>query len=205
MKSIYCGEERFSPSKLVCVGRNYLAHIEELGNAIPTEMVLFNKPNSAITQTLFAMHNEQRLHYEVEIAFLIKNSALFGVGLALDLTKRELQSHLKSQGLPWERAKAFDGSALLSRFIPLEALTLESLQVELFINCVRVQCGDVTQMIYSPHTILHEVQCYTHLIDGDVLLTGTPKGVGEVQVGDVFLARLKSGDKTLIETEWLAQ
>lgn len=127
------------------------------------------------------------------------------VGLGLDLTKRELQSKLKNKGLPWERAKAFDGSAVFSRFISLNGIVIESLEIELFINCVRVQKGAVTQMMYPPQTILEELRTYTTLNDGDIVMTGTPQGVGEVHTGDVFLGRLKAEGKTLIEIEWLAQ
>lgn len=204
MYSVKLGEESISPSKVLCIGRNYLEHIHELDNAIPDEMVVFNKPSTAVTTVLNAFHQE-RLHYEAEICFLIKDGKYQAVGLGLDLTKRALQSQLKSKGLPWERAKAFNGSAVFSRFIPVAGLDIESLEIELFINCVRVQKGDVSQMIYSPRVILNELKSYTTLCDGDIVMTGTPKGVGEVHSGDVFLARLKSNDTILIEIEWVAQ
>ncbi len=127
------------------------------------------------------------------------------VGLGLDLTKRELQSYLKGKGLPWERAKAFDGSAVLSRFVQLDGVDLSDLHLELFINCVRVQKGHVSQMLYPPQTILEELSSYTTLLDGDVVMTGTPKGVGEVHQGDLFLGRLKCGEQTLVEIEWVAK
>lgn len=111
---------------------------------------------------------------------------------------------MKAKGLPWERAKAFDGSAVLSRFVPITNLDLADLNLELFINCVRVQKGHVEQMLYSPQTILEELSSYTTLLDGDVVMTGTPKGVGEVHQGDIFLGRLKCGETTLIEIEWVA-
>lgn len=113
--------------------------------------------------------------------------------------------NLKSKGLPWERAKAFNGSAIFSRFIPIDNLNIDALQIELFINSMRVQCGSVSQMIYSPETILNDLKSYTQLCDGDVVMTGTPQGVGEIHMGDIFLARLKLDGKTLIETEWVAR
>lgn len=204
MYSIKLDEEWVYPTKVVCVGRNYLEHIHELNNAIPEQMVVFNKPSTSITSTLRATHQEP-LHYEGEICFVVKDNQFHGVGLGLDLTKRGLQSKLKEKGLPWERAKAFDGSAVFSRFIPLDGLDIQRLEIELFINCVRVQKGDVTQMIYPPHVILQELQSYTTLQDGDVIMTGTPQGVGEVHQGDVFLARLKYDEETLIEIEWVAE
>ncbi|KOE80639.1 fumarylacetoacetate hydrolase family protein [Vibrio aestuarianus] len=204
MYSVRLGDQRISPSKVLCIGRNYVEHIRELNNAIPEQMVVFNKPNTSITTTLTSFHQES-LHYETEICFLVENGKYSAVGLGLDLTKRELQSKLKAKGLPWERAKAFDGSAVFSRFVPLDGIDINSLQLELFINCVRVQCGGVNQMLYSPSTILEELKSYTSLRDGDVIMTGTPQGVGEVHRGDVFLGRLKSAQETLIEIEWLAE
>jgi len=204
MNTVRLEEQTICPSKVLCVGRNYVEHIKELNNAIPEQMVVFNKPNSSVATTLHAFHQET-LHYETEICFLIKDGQYSAVGLGLDLTKRGLQSTLKKQGLPWERAKAFDGSAVFSRFIPLEGIKISELNLELFINCVRVQCGGVEQMMYKPDVILEELKSYTTLVDGDIVMTGTPQGVGEVHRGDVFLGRLKCGDNTLIEIEWLAE
>lgn len=203
MTSIKLGSSEITPSKIVCIGRNYIEHIHELGNAVPEQMVVFNKPASAIASTLSSFHQEP-LHYEAEICFVVTNGEYSHVGLGLDLTKRGLQSSLKGKGLPWERAKAFDGSAVLSRFMPLDGIEVNALSIELYINCVRVQKGAVTQMIYSPQTILQELGSYTTLYDGDVVMTGTPQGVGEVHSGDRFLARLKTDDTTLMEIEWIA-
>ncbi|MGC9423544.1 fumarylacetoacetate hydrolase family protein [Vibrio sp.] len=192
------------PSKVLCVGRNYADHIKELNNPFPEQMVVFNKPNSSITSTLRAFHQEA-LHYETEICFLVENGLYTAVGLGLDLTKRTLQSQLKQKQLPWERAKAFDGSAVLSRFIPLPGVNISDLQLELFINSVRVQGGGVAQMIYKPEAILAELKTYTSVCDNDIVMTGTPQGVGEVHQGDRFLGRLKCADQVLIEVEWLAE
>ncbi|KGY13091.1 2-keto-4-pentenoate hydratase [Vibrio tubiashii] len=204
MSSVKLGDSLVEPTKILCVGRNYLEHIQELNNSIPEQMVVFSKPPTSISTQLASYHQE-RLHYESEICFIVQNGQLAAVGVGLDLTKRDMQSRLKEQGLPWERAKAFDGSAVFSRFIPLDGLKIDELAIELFINCVRVQKGCVKQMMYSPQVILDELKTYTTLCDGDVIMTGTPQGVGEVHADDVFLARLKSDDKTLIEIEWVAQ
>ena len=204
MNSVRFGEKLITPSKLLCIGRNYVAHINELNNAIPEQMVVFNKPNSCITSTLSSFHQE-RLHYEVEICFLIEKEQLSAVAIGFDLTKRDLQSELKNKGLPWERAKAFDGSAVFSRFIPLDGIDINQLQIELLINSMRVQCDQVSQMIYSPETILADLKSYTQLYDGDVIMSGTPQGVGEIHMGDIFLSRLKLDGKTLIEAEWVAR
>ena len=138
MNSVKLGSNPIQPTKILCIGRNYHDHIKELNNPVPDEMVVFNKPPSSIGSQLCSYHGET-IHYESEICFLVKDGQYCAVGFGLDLTKRELQSKLKSKGLPWERAKAFDGSAVFSRFLPIEGVDIESLQVELFINCVRVQ------------------------------------------------------------------
>lgn len=204
MNSVRVDERLVCPSKVVCVGRNYVEHVKELNNVIPDQMVVFNKPNSSISSTLHAFHQEP-LHYETEICFVVENGRFSAVGLGLDLTKRELQSQLKGKQLPWERAKAFDGSAVLSRFISLQGLDIGQLSLELYINCVRVQCGGVSQMMFKPDVILDDLQSYTTLADGDIVMTGTPSGVGVVHKDDLFLARLKCADTTLMEIEWVAE
>ncbi|EJK2114433.1 2-keto-4-pentenoate hydratase [Vibrio navarrensis] len=203
MHPIYLGNKKLQPSKVLCVGRNYVEHIKELDNALPEQMVLFHKPATSVTPSLSSFHQEP-LHYEAEICFVVEDGQYTGVGIGLDLTKREMQSYLKGKGLPWERAKAFDGSAVMSRFVSLAGLDVGDLNLELFINCVRVQKGHVNQMLYSPQAILAELKGYVTLQDGDIVMTGTPQGVGVVHKGDVFLGRLKCGEHTLIEIEWLA-
>ncbi len=198
MKAVFVGDDSFFPSKILCVGRNYVEHINELGNEIPEDMVVFNKPNSSIASELYS-HLDEPLHYEAEICFLIRNQQLYAVGFGLDLTKRGLQSKLKQKGLPWERAKAFDNSAKFSRFIPLENMDVGELEVELFINSMRMQLGGTKQMLYKPETILQELASYTELQDGDIVMTGTPQGVGEIVSGDRFLGRVKYQAKPLLK------
>ncbi|MCE0494945.1 fumarylacetoacetate hydrolase family protein [Vibrio salinus] len=204
MKQIKVDGKFVTPSKIVCVGRNYVEHIRELNNVIPEQMVLFHKPNCSVTNVLLSFRQEP-LHYETEICLVIEGGQFRYAGIGLDLTKRELQSSLKEKGLPWERAKSFAGSAVFSRFISLQNIALDTLNLELYINCTRIQCGHVNQMIYSPPVILDEINSYCDLEDGDVVMTGTPKGVGVVHRGDVFLARLKSEETILLEAEWIAQ
>ena len=112
MKTIQLNNKAITPSKIVCIGRNYVEHIKELDNETPSEPVIFCKPNSAISDEIDLDKNDE-IHYEGEICFVVMNNQLAGVGFGLDLTKREVQSKLKTKGLPWERAKAFDGSAVL--------------------------------------------------------------------------------------------
>ncbi len=192
-----------TPSKVVCIGRNYVAHIEELGNEIPDEMVVFNKPNSAIGTALHAYLDEP-IHYEAELAFMIKGGALCAVGFGLDLTKRTLQSKLKEKGLPWERAKAFDGAALFSEFVTLPA-DEETLSLRLTVNGELRQEGGVTLMMYRPQTILQELAKFTTLADGDIIMTGTPKGVGVVNAGERFEGTVLAGTEKLVTATWAAE
>lgn len=201
MHSIKLVSEKLIPSKVVCVGRNYTAHIAELNNETPDQMVLFNKPNSAITNTLFADHNGDTLHYETELCFVVKNKKFVGVGLGLDLTKRTVQSKLKNKGLPWERAKAFDGSVILSDFVALTD-AMKHFTFELKISNKVVQQGDTHFMLHNPDVILQEISEFMNLEDGDVVMTGTPSGVGEVTPKSIFAVALYANDECLLKQQW---
>jgi 2-keto-4-pentenoate hydratase/2-oxohepta-3-ene-1,7-dioic acid hydratase in catechol pathway len=202
MQKVVVGARTVTPSKIVCVGRNYVDHIRELGNDIPDEMVVFFKPNSAITSVLYSTRQET-LHYETEICFVIERGEFSAVGCGLDLTKRDLQSRLKSKGLPWERAKAFDGAALFSPFVSLPDYQRE-IGVELIVNGNRRQHGSTTHMMYSPQTILAELKTFLTFEDGDIIMTGTPAGVGPVVAGESYEARILDGDKVLSSCIWQA-
>ena len=204
MHKLRLESESFIPSKIVCIGRNYLEHIRELGNETPDAMVIFNKPNSAISTKLYAARDEP-LHYEGEICFMVRNAGLHAIGFGLDLTQRELQSKLKASGLPWERAKAFDGAACFSDFVPLGDTELASLSLQLEINGELRQDGGYDLMMHKPAQILTEIQQFMTLEDGDIIMTGTPKGVGQVQAGDRFVGRINSGEQLLVSHEWLAE
>jgi 2-keto-4-pentenoate hydratase/2-oxohepta-3-ene-1,7-dioic acid hydratase in catechol pathway len=200
---------KLTPSKVVCVGRNYAKHIAELNNVNTGDMVVFFKPNSSITHTLYAFHQEP-LHYEAELCFIVDNGELSGVGFGLDLTKRVLQSELKAKGLPWERAKSFDHSAVLSEFLSLPTdMDIAGLSLELWVNDELRQKGGVADMLFSPQLVLDDVKTFLTIEDGDVLMTGTPEGVGVIQTGDQFVGRVfyekDHGRELLLETSWLAQ
>jgi 2-keto-4-pentenoate hydratase/2-oxohepta-3-ene-1,7-dioic acid hydratase in catechol pathway len=203
MQAVVVAGKRRYPSKIVCVGRNYTAHIRELGNAVPEAMVVFNKPNSAITGILRAAAGGHSLHYESELAFLVEGTKLAAVGFGLDLTKRTLQTTLKDKGLPWERAKAFDGAALFSDFVPMEN-HIRDLSLQLFVDGQLRQAGGVDAMIYSPEAILEELASFTTLEDDDLIMTGTPAGVGAVEAGQRFHGVVLQGTTTLVEAHWLA-
>lgn len=191
------------PSKIVCVGRNYVAHIRELANEIPDSMVVFIKPNSAISNELRSRAGGEILHYEGELAFTVENGRLGAVGFGLDLTRRALQSELKQKGLPWERAKAFDGAALFSAFVALPAET-GRLSLRLYVDGELRQAGGVELMLYRPDAIVTELSAFTTLEDGDIIMTGTPAGVGEVRPGQVFEGQVLLGEALLVSTSWVA-
>jgi len=206
-----------SCSKIVCVGRNYADHIAELQSPTPSQPVLFLKPPSALVdanQDIDATKHQHLgvMHHELEIALLIgtqlkadsKNptSAICGIGLGIDLTLRGLQSALKGEGLPWERAKAFDGSCSLSPFIPFSSnaendslsrnLDLDDLTITLHLNGRLQQQGNSSMMLNSiPELLANIIEVFT-LEPGDVVLTGTPAGVGPLTEGDSLSAQLNN-------------
>lgn len=183
--------------KIVCVGRNYLAHIHELGNEIPDQPVLFMKPETAAVHFAepFSLPSGE-VHFETELAILIGQTltsaspeqcraAVTGVGLALDLTRRDLQNELKQKGLPWEVAKAFDGACPLTPFMPVsEHDDLTDLTFKMWLNGTLTQEGHARMMRHSVVTLLSYISTHFTLKPGDVVLTGTPAGVGRLNVGD---------------------
>ncbi len=204
MKALRLDSETFQPSKIVCIGRNYLEHIRELGNETPDAMVIFCKPNSAISAQLRARQDDEALHYEGEICFVLRGGALHGVGFGLDLTRRELQSGLKQKGLPWERAKAFDGAACFSDFVTLGTRDIESLSLQLEVDGELRQDGGYQLMLHKPADILAEIETFMSLEDGDIIMTGTPSGVGAVRAGERFCGRILAAGEVLVEHEWIA-
>jgi 2-keto-4-pentenoate hydratase/2-oxohepta-3-ene-1,7-dioic acid hydratase in catechol pathway len=201
MRQVPFADTLITPSKVVCIGRNYVAHIKELGNEVPDEMVVFCKPNSAIGRELRAEHDGEALHYEGEIALLVSGGRIAGAGFGLDLTKRRLQSRLKEQGLPWERAKAFDGAALFSPFQPLSG-DAAGLALELDVDGEARQRGDASLMLYPPAVILAELRRFMSLEDGDIIMTGTPAGVGKLHPGERFHGRVLQRGDLLVQQEW---
>lgn len=199
MNIIHYNDSPCIPSKVVCIGRNYVEHIHELNNEIPSSMVVFNKPNSAITNSLRFISPDTR--FEGEICFLIMKEKIVGVGFGLDLTKAELQNHLKSKGLPWERAKGFNGSAVLGNFVSFDG-ALESLRMTLYINGVLKQEATYELMIYKPLEMVQEIKSFMRFEDGDIIMSGTPKGVNTYKTGDEFIGRIYSDTKLLVESRW---
>ncbi len=191
--------------KIVCVGRNYAEHIAELNNPTPEEPLLFIKPatSAAIMQEPLLLPQELgEVHYETEIALLIGKklskaepevalAAVAGVGLALDLTLRDLQTQLKSLGHPWERAKAWDGACPLSDFVPVKEIKdWQELELSLKINGLEKQRGKAKQMLTPIAELLSHISQTFTLQPGDVVITGTPAGVGKLAQGDQLALEL---------------
>lgn len=185
--------------KIICVGRNYADHAKELNNEVPTEPVIFLKPDSAILKDGKAFYLPDHLgeiHHELEVVLRIcKNgkhiqekfasSYYDQLGLGIDFTARDLQSRLKSKGLPWELAKGFDGSAVLGQFVPKESLgELQALQLRLDVDGSLRQQGNTRDLLFPFEKIIAFVSRYFTLRQGDLIFTGTPAGVAAVQPGN---------------------
>ena len=147
---------------------------------------------------------DEPLHYEGEICLLMQGGEVAGVGFGLDLTKRDTQAKLKTAGLPWERSKAFTGSVLFSEFAAAPK-DLSQLGVELVVNHAVRQKADANLMLYPPDVILKELNQFLVLEDFDIVMTGTPAGVGAIQTGERFCGRVFHGERELVSAEWLAQ
>ena len=191
-------------SKIVCVGKNYADHISEMNSATPKQPVLFIKPPTALCDAnapikISHLAHLGEMHHEIEIAVLIGDNLksnniadrIVGLGLGIDLTLRDIQSDLKEQGLPWERAKSFDLSCPISGFLPNQQDTrLDNLSLQIDVNGITKQASHSSLMLNSIPDLLHEIdECFT-LLPGDIVLTGTPAGVGPLSKGDTVSAKL---------------
>ncbi len=187
--------------KIICIGRNYTKHIEELQNERPSEPVVFLKPDTAIlpkNMPFFIPDFSDDIHHEVEILVRINRVGKHieprfahkyydEIGLGIDFTARELQAQLKEKGLPWEKAKAFDGSAVIGNFLPKNKFkTLNSINFELTNNGTSVQKGCTSNMLWQIDELIAYVSQYFTLKIGDIIFTGTPEGVAKVKTNDVL-------------------
>jgi 2-keto-4-pentenoate hydratase/2-oxohepta-3-ene-1,7-dioic acid hydratase in catechol pathway len=192
--------------KIICVGRNYAAHAAELKNEVPTEPVIFMKPDTALlkdNKPFFIPDFSNNVHYEAELVFKITrqgkhiepkfaNKYVTEITLGIDFTARDIQDELKKKSLPWERAKAFDNSAVIGKFKPMDSLQdKETIHFRLEKNGATVQNGDSSLMIFPVQQLISYVSRYFVLKTGDLLFTGTPEGVGKVEPGDVLTGYLE--------------
>ena len=186
--------------KIICIGRNYAKHIAELENERPESPVIFLKPDSAILpkkNPFFIPPFSDDVHYEVEVLIKINKVgkhiyAKFAhkyydeIGLGIDFTARDVQAKCKEKGLPWEKAKAFDGSAVIGEFYPKEQFDLEHLKFQLYKNNTLVQDGNTEAMLWNTDALIAYVSQYFTLKKGDIIFTGTPAGVGKVVENDML-------------------
>lgn len=200
--------------KIICIGRNYSEHAKELGNEIPDEPVIFMKPKSAILQAHTPFYYPEftnELHYECELVLRISKNGRYiqerhapnyynAITVGIDFTARDIQDHCKKNGLPWEKAKAFDNSAAVGKFIDLTPdFNRKNVDFKLLKNGEMVQNGNSSQMIFSFDRLIANISNYFSLNIGDLVFTGTPAGVGECVVGDELEAFI--GDKSLLSLE----
>lgn len=196
--------------KIICIGRNYTEHIEELKNERPSEPVVFIKPDSAVLpkeQDFYIPEFSNDVHYEVEVLVKIKRVGKHikeefagtyydEVGLGIDFTARDLQSKLKEKGLPWEKAKGFDGAAVIGQWMPKSSFkNLNDLNFKMEKNGEVVQNGNTSFMLWKIDEIIAYVSTFFMLKKGDIIFTGTPAGVGKVMPNDYLSGSLE--DKEL--------
>jgi len=187
--------------KIFCVGRNYVAHAKELGNEVPTEPVIFMKPKSALLQPNAPFYYPEftnELHYECEIVLRIGKNGKYiqekqankyynAITAGIDFTARDIQDELKKKGLPWEKAKAWDNSAVVGTWVEINPqLQKNNINFCLYKNKELVQNGNTNLMLFNFDQIVSNISNYFSLNIGDLIFTGTPAGVGECVVGDVL-------------------
>ncbi|MET1254292.1 fumarylacetoacetate hydrolase family protein [Aliikangiella maris] len=193
-------------SKIVCVGRNYIAHAKELNNPIPDSPILFIKPNSCLVNLPDGVKlpiTSSSCHHELEVAILVGQQMsntlpeqvadnIAGIGLGLDLTLREIQSELKAKGQPWEKAKSFDGACPVSPFIAYnkKQINLDKITFQLIKNGQVTQTGNTNDMLFKVTDLVATISQHFTLYPGDIVLTGTPAGVGELHSGDQLVVSL---------------
>lgn len=187
--------------KIICIGRNYSKHVQELDNEVPLEPIFFLKPDTAIPQKghpFFIPDFSTNIHYEVELVVRINRLGKHieerfaqkyysEIGLGIDFTARDVQEQLKAKGLPWEKAKGFDGSAMISKqFLKKEMIDLSNLNFSLHKNGQIVQQGNSKDMIFHIDKLIAYISTFLTLKIGDLIFTGTPAGVGQVKKGDIL-------------------
>ncbi|MBE9487512.1 MAG: fumarylacetoacetate hydrolase family protein [Chloroflexi bacterium] len=199
-------EKSYPVGKIVCLGRNYLEHIRELGNQVPDRAVIFCKPASSIIPdggTIEIPDYSNDCHHELELALLIGKSGkciseqdaldhVVGYGVALDLTLRDVQAEQRERGLPWEIAKGFDTSCPLSDFVAADQVdNPNNIRLTLTVNGEMRQEGTTAQMMRSVEQIIAEISKFYTLEEGDIILTGTPAGVSAIESGDQLVGKIE--------------
>jgi acylpyruvate hydrolase len=199
--------------KIICIGRNYSEHAKELNNEVPSEPVIFMKPKSALLlpeKPVYYPEFTDNLQYECELVVKINKNGKYiqerfarkyysDISVGIDFTARDLQQKLKEKGLPWEISKAFDASAAVGKFVPVGDKDIQRLNFELKLNDMTVQRGNTAEMLFSVNKIVEYASKFFTLNIGDLIFTGTPAGVGHVNVYDKLEGFL--GDEKLLEVD----
>lgn len=199
--------------KIICIGRNYVDHAKELNNPVPAEPVFFMKPDTALlkdNEPFYLPEFSNNIHHEIELVAKISKAGKHiqqefaknyyeQVTVGIDFTARDVQQQCKEKGLPWEKAKAFDGSAPVGKFIEVDSTQINGLAFHLEINGETKQQGNTSNMLFSVDAIIAYVSKFVTLKTGDLIFTGTPAGVGPVKIGDKLRAYL--GNQQLLEFE----
>jgi len=199
--------------KIICIGRNYVDHAKELNNPVPAEPVFFMKPDTALlkdNEPFYLPEFSNDIHHEIELVVKISKAGKHiqqefaknyyeQVTVGIDFTARDVQQQCKEKGLPWEKAKAFDGSAPVGKFIEVDTTQINGLAFHLEINGETKQQGNTSNMLFSVDAIIAYVSKFVTLKTGDLIFTGTPAGVGPVKIGDKLRAYL--GNQKLLEFE----
>ncbi|OLY93574.1 2-keto-4-pentenoate hydratase/2-oxohepta-3-ene-1,7-dioic acid hydratase (catechol pathway) [Cnuella takakiae] len=202
--------------KIFCVGRNYTEHAKELGNAVPEEPVIFMKPKSALLQPHTPFYYPEftnELHYECELVLRICKNGKYiqekfankyydAITVGIDFTARDIQAQLKEKGLPWEKAKSWDNSAAIGKWVPIaEIKNRKDIPFRLFKNKEQVQKGASSQMIFSFDFLVSYISQFFSINIGDLIFTGTPAGVGELVVGDEVEGYLEDAQLLALEVK----
>ncbi len=191
------------PNKVICAGFNYAEHIAEVTQKRSAPMAVFIKSNSAICHTFY--HFDEGYEFEGELSFIFAQQKPVGVAFGIDITNRKLQHELMANSLPWSLAKSFDHAAVFSRFVTLDNIDITSLRMEFYRNDVCIQHGGYDLMISKPEDIVKQISLKMRFQDGDILMTGTPKGTTNYEVGDVFIGKVYSGERLIIDHTWVVQ
>jgi 2-keto-4-pentenoate hydratase/2-oxohepta-3-ene-1,7-dioic acid hydratase in catechol pathway len=211
------GEQIFELGTIYCAGRNYVDHVNELGNEIPTDPIIFMKPSTTLRQGAYTAieypPDTEALDYEGELVLLLRGNGrnipafstadiIAGYAVGIDLTMRDLQSEAKEKGLPWTLSKGFDGAGQISHFVPFESCpSFDKLGFSLYVNGELRQRAFTNQMIFSPEMIVTFLSKRIGMKTGDILFTGTPAGTGRLSVGDKIFMQLHTTnpDEVLVD------
>jgi 2-keto-4-pentenoate hydratase/2-oxohepta-3-ene-1,7-dioic acid hydratase in catechol pathway len=191
--------------KIICVGRNYVDHAKELNNPVPESPVIFLKPQTALlsgNKPFYHPDFSQNIHHEIEVVLKVKKNGKSvnqkfapdyydEIGLGIDFTARDLQDNLKAKGQPWELAKAFDNSAVIGNFVQKSEINLENISFNLRKNKTIVQQGETRDLIFNFDYLISYISNFFTLQMGDLIYTGTPAGVGKIEIGDQLIGSLE--------------